>query len=422
MTITAERPFRASRYTTGAILLHWTIALLVVGQIAGGWAMTALFAEGSRQQYFVFQLHKSVGITILILTVARVLWRAFNPPPAAPASVTRWEGVLSGIVHKAFYGLLLAVPLAGWLIVSASSLSVPTQLFFLDALPWPHLPGFDGLADTARRSVADGAAGAHALLAWTMGVLVALHVAGALKHHLADGHFIGRMWPRGGGDGPRRSFGHATTFLVTLAFVLVMIASATVARRTVVAADGVSPDAEVVLATTAPAPDEGGAAWTVIKGESALGFSFGFGGATLTGTFPTFDADIRFDPDDLPRSSITAAVDLTTATVAGTGISPAQLKGPDGLSTSGNPSARFEAGAIRAEGEAYVADGTLTLRGLTAPVQLAFAVAIEGNRARATGTATLDRLAFSIAKDSDPAASTLAREVTVTVTLVADRR
>jgi cytochrome b561/polyisoprenoid-binding protein YceI len=433
MTITAEPPFRASRYTTGAIILHWTTALFVLLQLAGGFLMADVLAEGSRQQYVVFQLHKSLGITILVLTLARVVWRLFNPPPPEPAGVARWEAVLANLVHKLFYVLLVAVPLAGWLAVSVSRLALPTNLFFAPFLPWPHLPGFGALPDAARGAWEDGAAGLHGLLAWTMGALVALHVAGALKHHLADGRFIARMSTRAGGDGPRRSYGHATAFLVALAFVLVMVASATVARRTpppvALAAGQVLPDAVRVLAAPAaiapgdlPAAAPAGAPrWRLVPAESALTFAFELSNAPLVGRFEVFDADIRFDPDDLPESAISASVDLTSASVAGAAVARPQLIGPDGFAaTAGNP-ARLETSAIRAEGDGFVADAALTLRGKTVPVQLRFDVAIEGARARATGTASLDRLAFGIARLSDPDARTVSRSVEVRVEVVATR-
>lgn len=431
--MTTPPPFRASRYTTGAIVLHWTIAALVLLQIGLGWAMADLMAEGSRSQYVAFQLHKSFGIGVLVLTVARVMWRVFNPPPPAPASVARWERVLADLVHKAFYVLLVAVPLAGWLVVTVSRIPIPTNLFFL--VPWPNLPGFAGMAPESRMIWEGGAAEVHAVLAWTMGALVALHVAGALKHHLADGRFIRRMTLRAAGDGPRRAFGHATTTLVTIAFVVVMVACAVVARRSAseaeaAAAASVSPDSAAVLGTTAavapdtvaPSPDARAAApaWRVLP-ESSVSFTFKYQNAPLTGRFAAFDADVRFDPERPGASRIAAAIDLSGATVEGSDISPSMLKGPDGLAVSGDGRARFESSRIYRDGGRFVADGALSLRAVTLPVRLEFVVAIDGTRAEATGTATLDRTLFGIARQSDPDARTVGRDVTVNVSIRAER-
>jgi len=74
---------RSERYTIVAITLHWVMAIAIIGMIFGGWYMSDL-PDGAPGQYFLYQMHKSIGITILLLTVARILWRVMNPPPALP--------------------------------------------------------------------------------------------------------------------------------------------------------------------------------------------------------------------------------------------------------------------------------------------------------------------------------------------------
>ena len=74
---------QSERYASVAITLHWLIAIALVGMIFGGWYMTDL-PDGAPGQYFLYQMHKSVGITILLLTVARIIWRVMNPPPSLP--------------------------------------------------------------------------------------------------------------------------------------------------------------------------------------------------------------------------------------------------------------------------------------------------------------------------------------------------
>ena len=117
----ALRPLRVARYSTVAIVLHWAIAALMLFQLALGQFM----GPGRTPLSFArFQLHKSVGITILLLTVLRLLWRLMKKPPAS--SVGGWEGALAKLVHVAFDGLLLALPITGWVIVSASPTQIPT--------------------------------------------------------------------------------------------------------------------------------------------------------------------------------------------------------------------------------------------------------------------------------------------------------
>ncbi|UOM35969.1 cytochrome b/b6 domain-containing protein [Acuticoccus sp. I52.16.1] len=261
MPTTTEPPFRASRYTTGAIVLHWTIAILVILQIAGGFTMEALAERGSALQYTLFQLHKSMGATVLVLTVARILWRAFNPPPAEPASVSRMERVVAGIVHKVFYLLLLVIPLAGWVVITVSPIQIETVLYFQSWLPWPHLPGFGGLGADARANVEDIAGDVHVILAYAMGVLVLLHIAGAVKHQMENGRYLRRMTGFSGGDGPRNAYGQATTVVATLVFGGAIIGSAGIARHEAALARApaaVSPDEAEVLGSAAaqpPAPE-----------------------------------------------------------------------------------------------------------------------------------------------------------------------
>src|SRR6478736_4101981 len=120
------------RYSTGAIVVHWLLALALAFQIALGFAMP----HKGPHSFVPMQLHKSVGIAILLLTLVRLGWRLAHRPPAAVES--GWAGLAARIVHWAFYAVLVLAPLTGWIIVSTAPLHVPTLLF--GVVPWPHLP------------------------------------------------------------------------------------------------------------------------------------------------------------------------------------------------------------------------------------------------------------------------------------------
>jgi cytochrome b561 len=171
-----------SRYSTVAIVLHWTIALLIVGQLAGGLFMVRLPNEQAALKFQIFQLHKSFGITILVLSLFRLGWRLTHRPPPLPAAMPAWERLAARGVHIAFYVLLIAVPLAGWAYVSVAPLNVPTVLFGL--VPLPHLPF--AVAGAEREALAESLAGLHEALAFTMAGLLVLHIAAALKHHFVN--------------------------------------------------------------------------------------------------------------------------------------------------------------------------------------------------------------------------------------------
>ena len=425
MATTGSEPFRASRYTSGAVVLHWVIALLILAQLAGGYAMTSVLREGTATQFDVYQLHKSLGVTVLVLSIARILWRLFNPAPPEPPSVGRLEAFAAGAVQFAFYALLILVPLAGWLMISVSRVEVETVLFFADWLPFPDLPGLGELDTATRATIEDLSAEAHELLAYSMIGLLALHVAGALKHQFADGVFLTRMWFRAPGDGPRKSRGAALTALVVLLFAGGLVGAATYARNQppVVAPPAEAPADEAAGTPAAPAaePAEGLPSWTLDKAASTLTYTVAYSGSDVSGAFATFDATILFSPQDLPNSAIDVTIDTTSASIQSSEISRQNLAGPDGFANSEFGTARFRSDAIRAEGDGYVADGTLTIRGETLPQSLRFTVEITGDRATANGTMTVERLAYGIGRNSDASGKWLGLSVTVDVALTATR-
>jgi len=433
MTTTAGRPFRASRYTTGAIALHWAIAALIFAQLAGGFAMTRLLREGTALQFDLYQLHKSLGVTVLILTVARVLWRLFNPPPPEPASVGRIEATAAHTVHMAFYGLLVLIPLSGWLIVTVSPVQIATVLFFTDWLPWPHLPGFGSLSQEARTDLAHASELVHMWLAYGMAFLLVLHVAGALKHHLADGSYLTRMSPLARGKGPRKAHGRAMTAAVTVAVFGALVGAATIARQEgpVLAADGASGAQEASAPGAAEGPGEaeaaaateeaGAPAWTLDPAASTLTFTATYRGSDVEGGFRDFTADIRFDPENLEASSIDVAIDTTTAYIDSSEISRQNLAGSDGFANREHGTARFVSDTIDKDGDRYRAHGTLTIRGRAVEQSLPFTLDIEDGRARAQGELVIDRFDYGIGEENDPGADWVGRDVTVRLSVAADR-
>jgi cytochrome b561 len=166
------------RYSTVAIVLHWTIAAALTLQLALGWHLADLEGLGRST---LLQLHKSVGITILVLTLVRLGWRFGNPPPAPHSSLTALERRLSHWVHVGFYAALLALPLTGWAMVS-TRLTGGMTLFAV--IPWPQVPFLTALPGDVQDLLSDLFHKSHDVLVWIALALIALHVAGALKHHL----------------------------------------------------------------------------------------------------------------------------------------------------------------------------------------------------------------------------------------------
>lgn len=171
-----------STYSSVAIALHWLIAALMLTNIGLAWYFTRLKGPA---EVAPLALHKSIGITVLLLTLLRIGWRLTHRSPPLPPAMKGWERFLARATHYVFYGLLLFMPLSGWAMVSASPLIKvhPTVLFGL--VPWPAFPlpglGADQLHD-ARRLFGF----THSSLALLAYAMIVLHVAAALKHHLID--------------------------------------------------------------------------------------------------------------------------------------------------------------------------------------------------------------------------------------------
>lgn len=177
------------RYGAVAMLLHWAMALLLLGMIAFGIRMVAVrdaaFAgAGDGMTVFgmdvfaAFQIHKSMGFLLFVLVLVRLVWKRLNPHPALPAGMPRHEVLLARFTHVALYALMLAIPVVGWLTASASPFGIETIIFGLFSLPHPLAPDAELEAMLSR---------VHFILAMALLGVLALHVAGALKHH-----FIGR--------------------------------------------------------------------------------------------------------------------------------------------------------------------------------------------------------------------------------------
>lgn len=184
-----------TRYDAVAMTLHWVIAFAILGTFAGGLVMTNL-AAGDPYRFTIYQLHKSFGLTILVLSLARLGWRLTHVAPALPEGTPAWQGVLARATHVLFYALIVIVPLSGWALVSSATRAVPT--FWFGLFEVPHLPGLQGFAD--QRAVFTQVRDAHEILALAMIGLLVLHVAAALKHHYIDrDDVLARMLPRFGG-------------------------------------------------------------------------------------------------------------------------------------------------------------------------------------------------------------------------------
>ena len=163
-----------ARYGVISVTLHWLTAIVVYGMFALGlWMVTLSYYDGWYHQ--APELHKSIGIVLMLGLVVRLVWRHLSPPPAPLARYSRLTRVAATLAHLALYLLLFGILISGYLISTADG--KPISVFGLFDVPAT-------LADAG--SQADLAGALHLWLAWSVVVLSVLHGLAALKHHFID--------------------------------------------------------------------------------------------------------------------------------------------------------------------------------------------------------------------------------------------
>lgn len=156
------------RYNAVSRVLHWTIAALVLFNLA-----TGLLNDAISGVVRVIPVHKATGILILTLTLVRIGWRLTHARPPMPSAVGIIERLVSNTVHFALYALMLAMPVSGWIMSSAS----PNPISFYGLF---EVPKFGVTREDPIRGLShDG----HEVLGWLMLALAGLHIAAALRHH-----------------------------------------------------------------------------------------------------------------------------------------------------------------------------------------------------------------------------------------------
>ena len=175
------------RYSTIAIALHWLLGLALIGMLGLGVYMTDLPFSPSRLK--LYNWHKWAGVSLLALSLVRLLWRLTHRPPALPAAMEQampgWQKLAHHGTHLALYVLFFAVPLSGWAYSSAAGFPI----VFLGLVPLPDfVPVSEPLADILKLG--------HATLAFTLAGLVLVHIAAAIKHQWIDNDgLLQRMLP-----------------------------------------------------------------------------------------------------------------------------------------------------------------------------------------------------------------------------------
>lgn len=162
-----------NRYGAIAMILHWIMAILIIGLLGVGLYMVRLPVSLEKLKFFGW--HKEWGLLVIALVILRLLWRLTSIIPSLPNTLPDWQKLAARAAHYAFYVFMFAVPISGWMMSSASGLPVS---FF----GWFILPDLVPANEELRVLLIE----IHKWLAYGLIATLCLHIAASLKHHFID--------------------------------------------------------------------------------------------------------------------------------------------------------------------------------------------------------------------------------------------
>jgi cytochrome b561/polyisoprenoid-binding protein YceI len=371
-----------------ARFFHWAIALLIVTAFGLGIIGDEMprNADTVDRLKTLYSVHKTIGVTVFLLAVLRIVWALSQPRPVPLHPERKLETLTGEVVHWALYGALVVVPLSGWIMHAAEVGFAPIWWPFGQGLPF--VPKSEAVSLSAKA--------VHGTAVFVLLAAVGAHVAGALKHVVIDRDETLARMTKGYHGGDASYVGHSTLApLAALVLWAAVIGGAVMFgvedhRPTAVASqmpDTASLEAETpsyVTAANAPV-------WTVTEGN--LTFSVAQSGAPIEGVFDTWNAQITYDVETGLGTAL-VNIDTTTLTL---GSVTSTATGPEFFNTSAYTTSVFDADISRVEdGPIHMATGDLTLIGQTVPVLLEFELQTDGVTAKMTGSAELDRRDFGM--------------------------
>lgn len=378
---------------------HWIIAFIILGLIPVGFFMGGM--ENSPLKFEVYAMHKSFGLLVFFLGLGRIVWRFISLPPPVLPTHQRWEHVLASMAHVWLYICMIALPLTGWLMSSAGEFPVP---FF--GIQMPPLIG-------KNEALGELFYDLHEAFAYSILVILALHMAGALKHHVLDrDETLKRMTYQKAGIG--------------LAAALIFIAGLSYVMSGYAMLRGDGDEQEIESSSETPVSSMEGQegldtdGWIIDQAESSLTFSATMYGAAFEGTFKDFEGTIQFDPENLDAGSGIIRVVMANV-MTGDKDRDSNIGGSAFFDSAAHPESILKIDRFTASnmGAGYDAHGTLTIKGVTVPVILPFTIEINDQIAVAKGEITLNRLDFEIGTGEWSEDKTIGHSVTVSFSVKA---
>lgn len=408
---------RYSRY------IHWLMAFLILFMVFLGWR----FEDKDTFLLNRANLHKSIGILILLLTFLRIGLRlAYKAPPEPP--MPTWQKWAAYTLHAGFYVVMVAMPLSGWLMVSTSAREIP---FF--GISWPHLP----VPQT--HDAHETFEAVHGLFAKLLFYgMIPLHVLAALKHQFVDKDtVVEHMIP---GLKPWPILNYRWLLPIGVVGLAVALGFGLYRGKPLPSGEAAPPPAEMVVASAAPvevpaseAASQGVSStasgssasaavttWIVDKTATTIAFATTFSGEAINGGFSTYTANITFDPERLEDSHVKVTIDLASVN-SGDADRDGTLKSDAFFNVSATPKAVYEASSFsKTDATHFIARGKLTMHGATKPLNLPFTLNIDSGVASMSGAVDLDRTAFGVGSGDWAKTDSVRARVTVKINLKAN--
>ena len=374
-----------SSYGSVTKAFHWLTVLLIISVWPLGWIaenMTHTIYDATvppneaeiARTALLFSLHKTVGLAVFFVALARIAWAVTQTKPGLLNADNKPESFVAETVHWLLYGSLVIVPLTGWIHHATSEGFAP--IFWPFGQDLPLVPKSIALTEVTGTL--------HVMFMWILVGSVALHVAGALKHHIIDkDSTLQRMLPGriDAPEPPQQQFSSKPALAALVVWLVVLIGS----WGTGELAPGGEADDALKLA-------EAQSDWEVQGGTVSI--TILQLGSTVTGSFTDWTAAITFNDSDAPGPVGSVDVTILISSLS-LGAVTDQAMGADYFDATQFPTARFEADLFRTE-TSYEARGPLTIRDKEMNIILPFALNVHEGTATMSGTVELNRLDFGV--------------------------
>lgn len=183
------------RYGSVAMTFHWVIAISVLANLVVGFGMHEIPRDHPNVM-IAYNIHKSIGLTVLTLSILRLAWRLMNPQPPLPASLNPLLKVAAHVSHFLLYVLMIGTPLTGWIMSSSGKRIFPVDFFALGLFDLPPIAFLANMSLEDRAPFRAFGHDGHMILIWCFIALIPIHVGAALYHHFVrKDQVLKRMLP-----------------------------------------------------------------------------------------------------------------------------------------------------------------------------------------------------------------------------------